>query len=82
MTEPIVYLFAHVFARPAKEEQLAGSLHTARPPTTTLLQGDAASMREAGASLTELDLTGNLVAHWSFVPRLCSALPSLRVRRA
>ncbi len=43
-------------------------------------QGDTSALAQAGASLTELDLTGNLLADWErFVPQLCASLPRLQV---
>lgn len=41
-------------------------------------QGDAEALRKALPSLTELDLSDNLIPSWSFVAELAHALPELR----
>lgn len=41
------------------------------------LQGNSADLRTALPSLTELDLSDNLVASWQFVAQLVAALPEL-----
>lgn len=49
-----------------------------RPPSLpACLQGCPAQLQAALPSLTELDLSDNLVADWSFVQELAAALPSL-----
>lgn len=46
------------------------------------VQGDSQQLTIAGSSLTELDLTSNLVSGWeTFVPPLLTALPGLQVSR-